>query len=103
MRLDDAGAESDFSLSKNAVLSAYPVVRDRELPIRSGPVICDADFTGGFLVGECMLESIHDEFGHDQTEALGLAGGRDTSFAGHFQRDGPAVANHRGCKGFAQP
>jgi len=90
----DAGAESDFLLSEDAVLSANPVVGDRQLPVRSGPIITNADFTDDFLVGKRMLESIHNEFGDNQADALGLTRGSSPPFAGHIQRDWPTVANH---------
>ena len=49
-----------------------------------------------------MLQRIHDELGHDQAEALGLAGRGAAAFANHFQRDRPGVADHRGRKAVAQ-
>src|SRR6185295_6254453 len=93
-RFDDAGAESDFLLSKDVILSANPVVGDRQLPVRSGPIITNADFTDDFLVGKRMLESIHNEFGDNKADALGLTGGSTTDCADHFQRNWPAVADH---------
>ena len=102
-RLDDARAESEFFLSEDAVRLANPIVSDRKLPIRSGHIIRDGDLTFDFIVGERMLQRIHDEFSHDQAETLGLTGRSAASFANHFQRDWPTVANHRGRKGLAQP
>ena len=73
-RLDDTGAESDFLLSEYTVLSADPVVGDRKLPVCSGHIIPTLIFTDDFLVGKRMLERIHNEFGDDQANALGLTG-----------------------------
>src|SRR5580692_3612021 len=101
-RLDDSGAEPGLALSETAVRLADAVVRDRKLPIRSNHVICDGDLAFGLLVGKGMFERIHDEFGHDQTEAFSLAGRSAASLANHFQRYWPGVANHRMGKALAQ-
>src|ERR1019366_2743078 len=73
-RLDDARAEPGFWLSKDAVRLANPIVSDRELPIRSIDIIRDGYPAIDFIGGERMLQSIHDKFGGDQAEALGLTG-----------------------------
>jgi hypothetical protein len=73
-RLDDAGAEPCFRLSKDPIRFADPIVTDRKLPIGSGCFIPNDDATFGFLVWERVLQSIHDEFSHDQAKALRLAG-----------------------------
>ena len=93
-RLDDTGAESDFLLSEDTVMSANPVVGDRKLPVCSGYIVPNADFTDDFLVGKRMLEHIHNEFGDDQANALGLTGRNNTRFAFHSQCDWATVANH---------
>lgn len=73
-RLDDARTEPAFWLSKDPIWPANPVVNDRKLPIRSLDVVRDGDLTfGGIAAGERMLQGIHDEFGSDQAETLGLA------------------------------
>src|SRR6202030_1392286 len=101
-RLDDTGAKSRLSLGKAAVRLANPIVRDRKLPIRSDHVIGDNDPAFGLIVGEGMLEGIHDEFGHDQAKTLSLAGRGASSLTNHFQRDWPGVADHRMRKTLAQ-
>src|ERR1700683_2202994 len=73
-RLDDTGAKSRLSWGKAPIRLANPIVRDRKLPIRSDHVICDGDLAFGLIVGESMLEGIHDEFSHDQAKTLSLAG-----------------------------
>ena len=73
-RLDDAGAEPGFWLSKDAVRPANPIVGNRKFPIRSGHIVRDGDLTVDFFVGERVFQSIHDEFGHDQAETFGLTG-----------------------------
>ena len=75
-RLDDTGSQPGFALSEGAVWLADPIVGDRKLPVRSDHVIRDSDLTLGLNFGKGMLQGIHDEFGHDQAEALGLTGTR---------------------------
>src|ERR1700682_5218422 len=94
-RLDDTGAESGLSLSEAAVPLANPIVGDRKLPIRSDHVIGNGDLAFGLIVGEGMLEGIHDKSSQEQAKTLSLAGHSAASLADHFQRDWPRVANHR--------
>src|SRR5580700_8034571 len=101
-RLDDTCAKSRLSWGKAAVRLANPIVGDRKLPIRSDHVIGDDDLALGFIVGERMLERIHDEFSHDQAKTLSLAGRGYSSLTNHFQRDRPGVANHRLRKALTQ-
>src|ERR1700676_2259492 len=101
-RLDDTGAESGLSLSEAAVPLANAIVGDRKLPIRSDHVIGDGDLAFGLIVGEGVLERIHDQFSHDQAKTLSLAGRGAASLADHFQRDWPRVANHRVREAVAQ-
>lgn len=49
----------------------------------------------GPIAGERVLEGIHDKFGDNQAETLGLTGRRITSLANHFQRDRSRITNHR--------
>ena len=51
---------------------------------------------------ECMLDGIDDQFGDDQSEALGVAGRCRFSVAAHLQRDCPIVADHRLSQGLAK-
>ena len=102
-RLDDARAKPGFSLSEHAVRRlADPIVGDRKLPVRSAHVICDGDLAFVLIAGKGVFQCIHDEFGHDQAETLRLTGRGAASFADHFQRNGPGVANHRRRKALAQ-
>src|ERR1700719_95222 len=101
-RLDDTGAKSGLALGKAAGRLASPVVSDRKLPIRSDHVIGDGDPAFGLIVGEGVLERIHDEFSHDQAKTLSLAGRGASSLTNHFQRDRPGVADHRMRKTLAQ-
>ena len=64
-RLDDASAETGFSLSKDAVRPADTIVADRKLPVRPSRIIRHCDLTLRLFVGECMLQGIHDELGYD--------------------------------------
>src|ERR1700722_10392567 len=97
-RFNDASAKSGLSLSEAVVRLADPSVRDRKLPVRSDHVIGDGDLAFRLIVGESMLERVHDEFSHDQAKTLSLAGRRAPSLANYCQRDWPGVANHRVCK-----
>jgi hypothetical protein len=60
-RLDDTRAEAGFCLSKDAVRPAYPVVSDRKLPIHPCGIIPDGYPAIALVVGERMLQSIHDK------------------------------------------
>src|ERR1700688_5237951 len=73
-RLDDTGAKSGLALGKAAGRLANPIVGDRKLPIRSDHVVGDSDPAFGLIVGEGVLERVHDELGHDQAKTLSLAG-----------------------------
>ena len=73
--VDDAGAKSGFSLSENAVRFSNAVVGDRKLPIRSGNVECNGDLPVVCIFVEGMFYRIDDEFGDDQSEALGVTAG----------------------------
>src|SRR5580704_14689327 len=101
-RLDDTGAKSGLALGKAAGRLANPIVGDRKLPIRSARVIGDGDPAFGLIVGEGVLERVHDELRHDQAKTLGLARRGAASLTNHFQRDWPGVADHRMRKAFAQ-
>src|ERR1700730_11539662 len=59
--LDDAGAESGFSLSALAARLTDPIVGDGKLPIRADRIICDRNLAFDLLVGKRMLEGIHHE------------------------------------------
>jgi hypothetical protein len=50
-RRHDAGAEPGSSLIKGVVLLPDPVVRNRQLPIRSGDIIRNFDLLIYFVVG----------------------------------------------------
>ena len=73
-RFYDSRSEAGFWLSKHAVRLANPIVRDRNLPIRSFDIIRDDDLTFDIVGWERMLQSIHDEFGNDQAETSLLHG-----------------------------
>jgi hypothetical protein len=82
---ESAGAEAGLSLGEDAVWLPDPVIRDRKLPICSGPFIDDRDLTYDVVAGEGMFQRIHDEFGHDQTETLRLTRCGAAIIANDFQ------------------
>src|ERR1700719_4929578 len=86
-RLDDTGAKSGLALGKAAGRLANPIVSDRKLPIRSDHVIGDGDPAFGLIVGEGVLERVHDELGHAQAQTLRLAGRGAASLTHDLQRD----------------
>jgi hypothetical protein len=98
-RLDDARAEPGFWLGKSAVRPAYSIVGNREFPIRSVDIVRDVDLAFHALVGKCMLQSIHDQLGGDQTNTLSLTRTQTTCRPHDFQRDRSSVAKHRGREG----
>ena len=71
---DDAGSEPGFWLGKDTVRLANSIISNREFPIRAIDIERDADPALHIFAGKCMLESIHDEFGRDQANTLGLTG-----------------------------
>src|SRR4029453_10471399 len=100
--VDDAGAKPSFWLSKDDGRISNSIVGARELPIRSGYIERNGDLPNFGRVVECMLDSIDDKFGDDQSEALGIAGRRRFFIAANLQRDCPIVADHRLSQGPAK-
>ena len=92
---DNAGTKSGLGLSEHAVRFAGAVVGDRKLPVRARYVVGDPDraVLGGVL--ECVLEGIDDQFGDDQTDALGVAPVGSSPFTIELDRNRPIVADHR--------
>src|ERR1700692_3834101 len=101
-RLDDTSAKTGLSLSEAADRLANPIVRDRKFPIRSNHFIADDDLAFGLVVGEGMLERVHDEFSLHQAKTLSLTGRSVAALTDHFQRDRAGVAYHRVGKALAQ-
>ena len=79
-RFDNTGTKSGFGLSEHAVRFAGTVVGDSKLPIGAGYVIGDLDRAVLCGVLEGVLEGIDDQFGDDQTDALGIAPGGSPAF-----------------------
>src|SRR5882724_4544860 len=84
-RFDNAGAETGLSWRKAAARLANPIVGNGQLPVRAGGIVRDGDLTLDLFVRERVLQGIHDEFGHDQAEALGLTRRGAAAFADNFQ------------------
>jgi hypothetical protein len=83
-RIDYAGAEPGFRLSKDAIRLANSIVSDREFSICAVDIVRDIDPAFHIFAGKCMLQSIHHQFGRDQADTLSLAGTQTTCRAYHF-------------------
>jgi hypothetical protein len=104
-RLYDAGTKAWLNLACTTDVLVRPsdaVVADTKLPIGSNDIVSNGDLTLTFVVRECVLQGIDNQFGHNEAEAYGLIGRYRTSFSKHFESESAAIADHRGRETLAQ-
>ena len=101
-RLDEGCSQAALRRRAYDIRLSDPIIRHRKLPIRSVDLVADDDPTVWPVFGKCVFQSVDHELGDDKAEADGLGGLGRAAVDQNFQRDRPALTDHRSREAFAQ-